>query len=53
MKIAVENGKICNKTTIGKRLLRIGEIWIVDETDSFRLDSVKKMERSLGAPPQT
>ena len=39
MKIAVENGKICNKTT------RISEVWIVDETDSFRLDSVKKMER--------
>ena len=45
MKIAVENGKICNKTTMGERLYRISEVWIVDESDSFRLDSVKKMER--------
>ena len=45
VKIAVENGKICNKTTMGERLQRISEVWIVDETDSFRLDSVKKMER--------
>ena len=45
MKIAVENGKICYKTAMGERMLRIGEVWIVDETDSFRLDSVKKMEK--------
>ena len=45
MKIAVENGKICNKTTMGERLSRISEVWIVDEKESFRLDSVKKTER--------
>ena len=45
LKIAVEKGKICNKTTMGERLQRISEVWIVDETDSFRLDSVNKMER--------
>ena len=44
MKIAVENGKICNKTTMGERLKRISGVWIVDEMDSFRLDSVKKIE---------
>ena len=44
MKIALESGKICNKTTMGERMQRIGEIWIIDEMDSFRLDSVKKME---------
>ena len=47
MKIAVENGKISNKTTIGERLQRISELWIFDETDSFRLDSVKKIERGF------
>ena len=31
VKIAVENGKICKKTTMGKRLYRISEVWIVDE----------------------
>ena len=45
VKIAVENGKICNKTTMGERLKIISEVWIVDETDSLRLDSVKKIER--------
>ena len=45
VKIAVENGKICNKRTIGERLKRIREVLIVDETDSFRLDSVKKIKR--------
>ena len=45
MKIAVENGKICNKTTMGERLLRVSEVWIVDEMDSCRLDSVKEIER--------
>ena len=45
MKIAVENGKICSKTTMGQRLWSISEVWVVDERDSLRLDSVKKMER--------
>ena len=52
MKISVENGKICNQNTMGERLGRIGEVWIVDETGCFRLDFIKKMERNLGAPPQ-
>ena len=45
MKISVENGKICNQTTTGERLERIGEVWIADETEYFRLDLIKKMER--------
>ena len=45
VKVAVENGRICNKTTMGERLWRIGEVLIVDETDSFILDFVKKIER--------
>ena len=45
VKIAVENGKICNKTTMGETVEKINEVWIVDETDSFRLDSAKKTER--------
>ena len=45
MKIVVENGKICNNTMMGERLYRVSEVWIVDQTDSFRLDSVKMVER--------
>ena len=41
MKIAAENGKICNKATMGE------EVWFVYETDSFRLVCVNKMERRL------
>ena len=47
MKIAVQDGKICNKTTMGDRLYIehwCGMVWIVDETDSFRLDFIKKIE---------
>ena len=47
VKIAVEKGKICNNRTMGERLKRISEVWIVDETDSFILDSVKKIERGF------
>ena len=42
MKISVENGKICNQTTMGERLERIGEVWIVDETDCFPSTSLKR-----------
>ena len=45
MKKSVENGKICNQTTMEERVERIGEVWIVDETDCFRLDFIEKMER--------
>jgi len=44
MKISVEKERICNHTTMGERLERIGEVWIVDETDCFRLDCIEKME---------
>ena len=47
LKILIENGKICNQMTMGERLERIGEVWIVDETDCFRLDSIEKMERRV------
>ena len=29
LKIVVENGRVCNKTAMGERLYRIGEVWIV------------------------
>ena len=44
MKISVENGKICNQTTTGERMERIGEVWIVDERDCLRVDFIEKME---------
>ena len=44
MKVAVESGKIYNKTTMGERLERISDVWIVGGADSFRLDFVKKIE---------
>ena len=49
MKTLVENGKICNQTTMGERLKRTGEAWIVDETDCFRLDFVEKMEKRVSS----
>ena len=33
MKISVENGKLCNQTTMGEQLKRTDEVWIVHETD--------------------
>ena len=42
MKVSEENRKICNQTTMGERLERIGEIWIVDEVDCLRLDFIKR-----------
>ena len=37
MKVSVKNGKTSNKTTMGKRLERFGEVRIVDEANSFGL----------------
>ena len=34
-----------NRRRMGEKLKRTGEVWIVDETDWFRLDFVMKMER--------
>ena len=54
MKTSVENGKICNKKTMGERLERIGEVWTVGETDCFRLDFIEKMEKRFrGTAPDT
>jgi len=47
MKISVESGSICNQTMMGERLEKIGKVWIVDETDCFRLDAIEKMERGF------
>jgi len=47
MKISVESGSICNQTMMGERLEKIGKVWIVDETDCFRLDVIEKMERGF------
>ena len=43
MKISIENGQICNQTTMRERLERFGEAWIIYETNGFGLDFVKKM----------
>ena len=43
MKKSIENGEICNQTTMRERLERFGEVWIIDETGGFGLDFVKKM----------
>ena len=45
MKISVEKERICNHTTMGERLERIGEVWIVDETDYCRWDFIERIEK--------
>ena len=50
VKIAVENGKICNKTMMGERLKRISEVWIVDETDSLDWTLSRRWREDLGVP---
>ena len=44
VKLSVKDGKISNETTMGKRLERFGEARMVDETNGFGLDFVKKTE---------
>ena len=43
---SITDGKICKLTPIRKRFERFGEVEIVDETKSFRLDFVKKNTES-------
>ena len=43
MKKSIDNGQICNQTTLRERLERFGETWIIYETNGFGLDFVKKM----------
>jgi len=45
MKISIENGKISNQMTMGESLERIGEVWIVDETDYCRWDFIERIEK--------
>ena len=45
VKVCIKDGKISNSSTMGKRLERFGEVRIVDETNDFGLDFVKKTER--------
>ena len=45
MKTSVKNGKICNQMRMGERLERICEVCVVNETDRFRLDFIKKTWR--------
>ena len=45
MKTSVENGKICNQTTMGERQERLDEVWVVDESDCSGLDFIEEMER--------
>ena len=49
MKISIENGQICNQTTMRERLETFGETWIIYETNGFGLDFVKKMQRRSGS----
>ena len=44
VKVSIKDGKISNQTTMGKRLERIGEVRIVNETNYFEPDFVKKTE---------
>ena len=52
MKISVENGKLCNQTTTGERLERIGEVWIVDEKVALGWILSRRWREDLGAPSQ-
>ena len=44
VKVFVRDGTISNQSTMGKRLEQFGEVRIVDETNGFGLDFVKKTE---------
>ena len=44
VKVFVIDGKISNETTMGKRLEQFGEVRIIDETNGFGLDFVKRTE---------
>ena len=44
VKLSIKDGKIPNQSTMGKRLERFGEVRIIDETNGFGLDFVKKTE---------
>ena len=55
-KISVENGKICNQTTMRERLERVGEAWIGFGLLMRRIavDGIlsRRWKEDLGAPPQ-
>ena len=42
VKVSVKDGMICIKTTVRKRLKRIVEVGIIDETNGFGLNFVDK-----------
>ena len=44
MKVSIKDGKISNSSTMGKWLEIFGEVRIVDETNGFGLDLIKKTE---------
>ena len=43
MKKSIENGQVCNQTTMREILERFDEAWIIYEKDGFRLDFVKTL----------
>jgi len=45
--IGDKNGRICYQTTMGMRLQRYGEVWIVDEKGCFWLYFIENMERKF------
>ena len=44
MKVSVKDGKISNETMMRKTLEEFDEVRIIDETNGFGLDFVKKTE---------
>ena len=52
VKVSVKNGKISNQMTMEKRLDGLGEVRIVDETNGFGLNFVKKKELNLKHHPR-
>ena len=43
VKVSMQEEKISNQTTMGKRLERSGEVRIADETNGFKLDLIDEL----------
>ena len=47
MIVSVENGKVCNPTTMRKRLDGFAEVLNVDKMDGFAIDFIEKIKRGF------
>ena len=47
MKVSIKDEMIFHQTTVRKRLERVSEVWVVNETYHFGLDFVKETERGF------